>query len=61
MSELLGGARRESVALLWTLATGVEADDIAEALAQRRAGYAAFKIKVGIADAAADAARTAAI
>ena len=59
--ELLGGRRRESVPLLWTLATGVEASDIAEALAQRRAGYAAFKIKVGIADAKTDAARTAAI
>ena len=59
--ELLGGRRRESVPLLWTLATGVEATDIAEALAQRRAGYAAFKIKVGIADAKTDAVRTAAI
>jgi L-alanine-DL-glutamate epimerase-like enolase superfamily enzyme len=59
--ELLGGARRESVPLLWTLATGAEADDIAEALDRRRAGYGAFKIKVGIADARTDAARTAAI
>jgi muconate cycloisomerase len=59
--ELLGGARRESVPLLWTLATGVEAGDIAEALAQRRAGYGAFKIKVGIGSAKTDAARTMAI
>jgi len=59
--ELLGGRRREGVPLLWTLATGAEAGDIAEALDRRRAGYSAFKIKVGIADAKTDAARTAAI
>jgi muconate cycloisomerase len=59
--ELLGGLRRESVPLLWTLATGIEAGDIAEALAQRRAGYGAFKIKVGIGPAEHDAARTMAV
>lgn len=59
--ELLGGRRRESVPLLWTLASGVEAGDIAEALAQRHAGYGAFKIKVAIGPAERDAARTAAI
>jgi muconate cycloisomerase len=59
--ELLGGARRESVPLLWTLATGVAAGDIEEALERRRAGYGFFKIKVGIEPAEQDAARTVAI
>ena len=53
---LLGSARRDSVPLMWTLA-----GDIAEAHERFAAGYRAFKIKVGIADPAADAARTAAI
>ena len=53
--ELLGGRRRDSVPLLWTLAGG---DEIEEARDQRRSGYAFFKIKVGVSDAAADAART---
>ena len=56
--ELLGGARRDSVPLLWTLAGG---DEIEEARDKRRAGYAFFKIKVGVSDPAADAVRTNAI
>jgi L-alanine-DL-glutamate epimerase-like enolase superfamily enzyme len=54
--ELLGGVRRSRVALMWTLAS-----DVAEAREKLAAGYRAFKIKVGIADPAADVARTAAI
>jgi len=42
--ELLGGAKRDSVALLWTLA----GDDIAPAREKRADGYRAFKIKVGV-------------
>src|SRR4051812_8406936 len=53
---LLGSARRDSVPLMWTLA-----GDIAEAHERFGAGYRAFKIKVGVANPAADAARTAAI
>jgi len=53
---LLGGERRASLPLMWTLAGG-----IAEARERFAAGYRAFKIKVGIGDPAADAARTAAI
>jgi muconate cycloisomerase len=55
--ELLGGAKRESVALLWTLA----ADDIAQAREKRGEGYRAFKIKVGIESPEADAERTIAL
>ena len=55
---LLGGAKRESMTLLWTLAGG---NEIEEALEKRRAGYCAFKIKVGVASAEIDAARTVAI
>jgi len=54
--ELLGGARRMSVPLLWTLA-----GEIAEAREKLAAGYRAFKIKVGVAEPAVDAARTGAI
>jgi L-alanine-DL-glutamate epimerase-like enolase superfamily enzyme len=53
---LLGGERRASVPLMWT-----PAGDVAEARERFAAGYRAFKIKVGIGDPAADAARTAAI
>jgi len=55
--ELLGGAKRQSVALLWTLA----ADDIAQAREKRAEGYRAFKIKVGIDAPEADAERTIAL
>jgi o-succinylbenzoate synthase len=55
--ELLGGARRESVALLWTLA----AHDVAHAGEKRAEGYRAFKIKVGIDAPEADAERTIAL
>jgi len=56
--EILGGQRRGSVPLLWTLSGG---DEIEEARDKRRAGYTFFKIKVGVSDPAADAARTNAI
>ena len=53
---LLGSERRTSMPLMWTLAA-----DIAEARERFAAGYRVFKIKIGIGDPAADAARTAAI
>lgn len=58
---LLGAAQRERVALLWTLAGGDVGAEIREAQEKQRAGYRAFKIKVGISSPEADAARTVAI
>ena len=55
--ELLGGAKRDRVALLWTLA----ADDMALAREKRAEGYRAFKIKVGINAPEDDAERTIAL
>ena len=54
--ELLGGARRTSLPLLWTLGS-----DVSGAREKFAAGYRAFKIKVGMAAPAADAGRTAEI
>lgn len=48
ISELLGGRRRDSLSVAWTLASGDTARDIAEAedmLAQRR--HNIFKLKIG--------------
>lgn len=48
VSELLGGRRRDSLAVAWTLASGNTATDIAEAeamLARRR--HNVFKLKIG--------------
>jgi len=49
MSELLGGRRRDSLAVAWTLASGDTAKDINEAqvmLDQRR--HKDFKLKIGV-------------
>ena len=62
VSELLGGRLRESVPVLWTLASGDTARDIDEAqrmLDQRR--HDAFKLKIGKRSVAEDVAHVAAI
>ena len=59
--ELLGGAKRDALSLLWTLSGGDVRAEIAEAHEQLISGYRAFKIKVGIASADIDAARTVAL
>lgn len=56
--ELLGGKRRERVAVLRLIGTGSAAGDIDEARRRKAEGYVAFKVKVGLADALADAERT---
>jgi len=62
MSELLGGRRRESLPVAWTLASGDTAKDIDEAermLAERR--HNIFKLKIGKRAVADDVAHVAAI
>jgi muconate cycloisomerase len=62
VSELLGGRVRDSVPVLWTLASGDTAKDIEEAeamLDQRR--HNAFKLKIGKRDIKADVLHVAAI
>lgn len=62
LSELLGGRRRESLPVAWTLASGDTARDIAEAetmLEQRR--HRIFKLKIGKRDLVDDVAHVAAI
>ncbi|MBI2296947.1 MAG: hypothetical protein HYU76_13160 [Betaproteobacteria bacterium] len=57
--ELLGGQRRDRVALLRLIGTGQGAGaDVEEALKRRAEGYVAFKVKVGVGDPLADAERT---
>jgi muconate cycloisomerase len=62
ISELLGGRRRDSLPVAWTLASGDTARDIAEAeamLDQRR--HRIFKLKIGKRDLVEDVAHVAAI
>ncbi len=62
VSELLGGRLRDSLPVLWTLASGDTAKDIDEAeamLEQRR--HNAFKLKIGKREVAEDVAHVAAI
>jgi muconate cycloisomerase len=60
--ELLGGKRRDRVALLRLVGTGKgTAADIEELQQRKSEGHVAFKIKVGVADARADAERSRAI
>jgi len=59
--ELLGGLKRKRMPLLAVIGSPDMAADLREAQARWDAGYRAFKIKVGLADAAADAARTRAV
>lgn len=56
--ELLGGARRERVAVLWLLGNGDTEADIDDARRRMQLGFRGFKIKVGINPVAADAERT---
>ncbi len=56
--ELLGGSQRSRVPVLWLLGTGSTEGDVAEACSKQAAGFVAFKVKVGIGDPLADAART---
>jgi L-alanine-DL-glutamate epimerase-like enolase superfamily enzyme len=58
---LFGAKRRNRIPLLAVIGSTDEAADLREAEACWSAGYRAFKIKVGIASAEADAARTRAI
>lgn len=55
---LLGGKRRDRVAMLRLLGTGSTAGDVEDAQRKRAEGYVAFKVKVGVATPAEDAART---
>jgi muconate cycloisomerase len=58
MSQLLGGASRDSVPVLWTLASGDPAQEIAEAEAKLAARlHNTFKVKIGAQAPAADVAR----
>jgi L-alanine-DL-glutamate epimerase-like enolase superfamily enzyme len=60
--DLLGGKRRDRVALLRLVGTGKgTAADIEELQRRKAEGHVAFKIKVGIAEARADAERSRAI
>jgi len=59
--ELLGVKRRDRAPLLRLIGTGSTEGDLAEAKARKTEGYVAFKIKVGVADPAADAERTRAL
>lgn len=60
--DLLGGKRRDRVALLRLVGTGKgTAADIEELQRRKAEGHVAFKIKVGVADARADAERSRAI
>ncbi len=58
---LLGEQRRNQVPALWILDHGDTGADVAEAVERQRAGFTAFKIKVGIKKPDEDIARTGAI
>ena len=59
--ELLGGRRRDRVAVLWLLGTGSCDGDVQEARAKKSEGVTGYKIKVGAADPLEDARRTIAV
>lgn len=59
--ELLGGKRRDQVAILWLIGTGSLEGDVREARVKRTEGFTAYKIKVGAADPLEDARRTIAL
>lgn len=62
LSELLGGRLRDSLPVLWTLASGDTGRDIEEAEAMLAAArHNAFKLKIGKREIAADVAHVAAI
>lgn len=59
--ELLGGKRRDRIAVLWLIGTGSLEGDVREARAKRTEGFTGYKIKVGAADPLEDARRTIAV
>lgn len=62
VSELLGGRRRDSLPVAWTLASGNTATDIAEAEAMlERRRHKVFKLKIGARDVRDDVAHVAQI
>jgi L-alanine-DL-glutamate epimerase-like enolase superfamily enzyme len=61
VAELLGGAARTRMPVLWMLASGDTDADIEDGLAKIAAGFAAFKIKVGINPVEADIERAIAV
>lgn len=48
LAELLGGAGRQTIPVLWMLAAGERTADVADAAAKRDEGFVAFKVKVGL-------------
>jgi len=56
--ELLGGKRRDRVAMLRLIGTGSTAGDVEDARSKRAEGYVAFKVKVGVGTPQQDAERT---
>ena len=61
VSELLGGALRRELPVLWMLAANDHAADTAAAKRMADAGFVAFKVKVGTGTVAGDLARAAAV
>ncbi|MPZ55498.1 MAG: hypothetical protein GEU91_03170 [Rhizobiales bacterium] len=60
VSELLGGALRRELPVLWMLAANDRTADTAAAMRMAEAGFIAFKVKVGSGTVAGDLARAAA-
>jgi len=58
LHAMLGGKRRERIPLLAVIGSDDAAADLREVQNHRKAGYAIYKIKVGVAAPEADAART---
>ncbi len=56
--EMLGGARRERIAVLWLLGNGQADSDIVDGRRRMQLGFKSFKIKVGINPVAPDGERT---
>lgn len=59
--ELLGGKQRESARVLWLLADAVLENDVQSGLDKQAEGFKSFKVKVGVASAAKDLARSKAV
>jgi L-alanine-DL-glutamate epimerase-like enolase superfamily enzyme len=58
LHAMLGGKRRERIPLLAVIGSDDAAADLREAQERRKAGYAIYKVKVGVDAPEADAART---
>jgi muconate cycloisomerase len=61
LHALLGGKRRERIALLAVIGSGDTAGDVREAQERRGSGFTIFKLKVGVDTPEADAERTRAV